>query len=148
MARVHKGARLDASGSRYSGGRAITSESGETMPSFTKRKVNYRTVVCPDCKARIGDGCFNPETGKDASYHASRRRMATRLDNELRDAEVVTDWRKVRKPGRREDPDGVVCPGPCGLTIRADSEGKPMAHTLSGKAMNTPDDPLCPRRPI
>lgn len=60
-----------------------------TGPSGYKPKrdksVNCRTVPCPDCKAEVGEWCTSTVTGKvQRNPHRARRRMAIRLENEMR----------------------------------------------------------------
>lgn len=46
---------------------------------FWDRRVNARTVVCPECGAEVGAYCFERRSNKN---HPVRRRMAIRLLNE------------------------------------------------------------------
>jgi hypothetical protein len=60
----------------------------DTPPLNTRRKtVRLTEVECPECKAKIGEPCLS-RTGKVKTCGCTaRKRMATRLDNEVRDAE-------------------------------------------------------------
>lgn len=45
------------------------------------RRVSVLSVDCPDCSAGVGEKCIG---GPSNFRHNARRRMAVRLDNEMR----------------------------------------------------------------
>lgn len=69
------------------GGQAVAG--GHYIPDVPKAKahrVSLRAVECPDCKADLGEPCRS-STGKVMNAgHRSRKRLATRLDNESRNS--------------------------------------------------------------
>lgn len=48
------------------------------------RAVSVLSVECPSCKVGIGEKCVSFSGGTSTMRHPSRRRMAVRLDNEMR----------------------------------------------------------------
>jgi hypothetical protein len=111
----------------------------DPAPRTRPRKIGLKEVACPEGCA-IGQPCMSSKGKVLTAGHASRRRMAGRLDNERREAEgtFVAQPYPERTPGPREDPNGPLCET-CGLHVQTFPDPKTertllVVHTKHGFA--------------
>lgn len=134
---------------RYRG--KVAGAYADPLPIPRRKKVTIVEVACPDCRAEVGDRtCFKADGTPVQSAHTARKRMATRLDNERREAEgtLVAPVHRERVPGPLEDPQGPECPY-CGLRLRTlpDPHAERLLlplHTTKGTRPSGPKHRACP----
>lgn len=126
--------------SHHKRGKVVRAFADPVISSNRRKTVQLLEVECAECKAAIGVPCTTASGKVLTSGHTARRRMATRLDNERREAEgtLVAPAYPERVPGPREDPDGPLCE-PCGLHVQTMPDPKQerlllVVHTKHGFA--------------